>query len=67
MIKIKSVLGNFASEKQSKVKKAYFIPTEIGLIAEKWPFLTNTPFLNESKVKFPQIKQDTIRQKHEKG
>ena len=30
------------------------------------PFLTNTPFLNEGKVKFLQIKQATIRQKHEK-
>ena len=30
------------------------------------PFLTNTPFLNEGKVKFLQAKQDTIRQKHEK-
>ena len=30
-------------------------------------FLANTPFLNEGKVKFLQIKQDTIRQKHEKS
>ena len=28
--------------------------------------LTNTPFLNEGKVKFLQIRQGTIRQKHEK-
>ena len=29
--------------------------------------MANTPFLNEGKVKFLQIKQDTIRQKHEKN
>ena len=58
MIKIKSVLANFDSEKPFKVKKAYFITREIDLIGE--------PFLNESKVKFLQIKQDTVRQKHEK-
>ena len=40
--------------------------TEIDLIGEKKPFLTNTSFLNEGKVKFLQIKQDNIRQKHEK-
>ena len=28
--------------------------------------LTNTPFWNEGKVRFLQIRQDTIRQKHEK-
>ena len=39
---------------------------EINLIGEKEPLLTNTPFLNEGKVKFLQIKQDTKRQKHEK-
>ena len=66
MIKIKSALANFGSEKQLKVKKVYFIITEIDLIGEKKPFLTNAPFLNEGKVKFLQIKQDTIRQKHEK-
>ena len=32
--------------------------TEIDLIVEKKSFLTNTPFLNEGKVKFLQIKQD---------
>ena len=40
--------------------------TEIDLIGEKQPFLTNRPLLNEGKVKFLQIKQNTIRQKHEK-
>ena len=35
LIKIKSVLANFGSEKQFKVKKAYFITTEIHLIGEK--------------------------------
>ena len=40
--------------------------TEIDLIGEKQSFLTNIPFLNEGKVKFLQIKQDPIRQKHEK-
>ena len=40
--------------------------TEIHLIGEKQPLLTNTPFLNEGKVKFLQIKQGTIRPKHEK-
>ena len=34
-MKIKSVLANFSSEKQFKVKKAYFISTEIDLIGEK--------------------------------
>ena len=34
--------------------------TEIDLIGDKQPFLTNTPFLHEVKVKFLQIKQDTI-------
>ena len=33
--KIKSVLANFGSEKQFKVKKAYFIITEIDLVEEK--------------------------------
>ena len=60
------VQGNFGSKKQFKVKKAYFITTEIDLIVEIESFLTNTSFLNEGKVKFPQIKQDTISQKHEK-
>ena len=63
MIKIKTVLANFVSEKQFKVKVAYFITAEIDLIGEKQPFLTNTPFLNDGKVKFLQIKQDTNRQK----
>ena len=44
--------------------------TEIDLVGEKWPFLTNTSFFNKDKVKFLKIKQDTIRQKccqkHEK-
>ena len=40
--------------------------TEIDLVVEKQPFLTNRLFLNEGKVKVLQIKQDTIRQKHEK-
>ena len=63
MIKIKTDLGNFGSEKQFQVKKkAYFFTAEIDLNGEKQPFLTNTPFLNEGKVKFLQI---TIRQKHE--
>ena len=39
--------------------------TEIDLIGEKEPFLTNTPLLNEGKVKFLRA-QNTIRQKHEK-
>ena len=39
--------------------------TDIDLIAEKQPFLTKTPFLNEGKLKFPQMKQDTIRIKSE--
>ena len=48
------------------MEKAYFITTEIDLIVEKELFLTNMSFFNEGKVKFLQIKQDTIRQKHEK-
>ena len=55
LIKIKRVLANSGSEKQLQVEKAYFITTEIDLIGEKQPFLTNTPFLNEDKVKFLQI------------
>ena len=66
MIKIKSALANFGLEKQFKVKKVYLMTTDIDLIGEKETFLTNTPFLNEGKVKFLQIKQNTIRQEHEK-
>ena len=39
---------------------------ETNLVGEKKQCLTNTPLLSEGKVKFLQIKQDTIRQKHEK-
>ena len=46
LIKIENVLPNFGSEKQFKVKESYFLTTEID------PFLTITPFLNESKLKF---------------
>ena len=60
-------LANFGWEKLCKVKKAYFMIKEINLIREKQPFLTYTPFLNEGKVKFLQIKHDTIRQKNEKS
>ena len=35
LIKIKTVLANFGSEKQFKIKKAYLIATEIDLIGEK--------------------------------
>ena len=35
MIKIKTFFAYFVSEKQFKVKKAYFITTEIDLIGEK--------------------------------
>ena len=35
LIKIKNVLANFDSEKQFKVKKAYFMAKEIDLIEEK--------------------------------
>ena len=66
MIKIKSDLANFRSGNQFKVKKAYFMTTEIDLIGEKQPFLTNTSFWNDGKIKFLQIKEDTIRQQHEK-
>ena len=38
--------------------------TEMDLAGEKQPFLTNTSFMNKGKVKFLQIKQDTIRQKY---
>ena len=37
--------------------------TEINLVGEKYSFLMNTSFLNKYKVKFLQMKQDTIRQK----
>ena len=67
MIKVISALPNFGLQKQFKVKNVYFIIRVIDLIGEKYPFLTNTPFLNKSKIKFPQIKQDTIREKHEKA
>ena len=40
--------------------------TETDLIGEKQPFPKNRPFSNEGKVKFLQIKQDTIKQKREK-
>ena len=46
LIKIKSVLGNFGLEKQFKVKRTYFITTAIDSL------VTNTPYLNEGKVKF---------------
>ena len=39
--------------------------TEIDIIGEKQPFLTNKPFLNEVNVKFLQIKQDNKCKKHE--
>ena len=55
----KAAQANFGSEKQFKVKKSYFITTEVDLIGEKQPFLTNRPFL--------QIKQGNIRQKYEKS
>ena len=61
MIKVKSLLASFGSEKQFKVKKAYFITVEIDLIGEEQQFLTNTHFLSESNVNFLQIKQDAIR------
>ena len=35
LIKIKNVLANFDSEKQFKVKKAFFMAEEIDLIEEK--------------------------------
>ena len=37
--------------------------TEIDLAGEKKAFLTNTSFLNKGKVKFLQIKENTISQK----
>ena len=36
---------------------------EIYLVGKKKPFLMNKSFLVKDKVKFLQIKQDTIRQK----
>ena len=45
LIKIKRVLAKFGSEKKLKVKRAYFMATKIN------PFPTNTPFLNEGKIK----------------
>ena len=65
-LKLKPFLLTLLRKKQFKVQKAYFMTTEIDLIGEKQSFLTNIPFLNEGKVKFLQIKQDTLRQKHEK-
>ena len=71
LIKIKSVLAELVRKNNFKYyKKANFMTTEIDIVGEKQPFLTNTPFLNKGKVKFLQIKQDTVRQKcdqtHEK-
>ena len=66
MINTESVLANFGLEKLFKVKNGYFVRTEMGLFGEKYPFLTNPSFLNEIKDKVLQIKQDAIRQKHEK-
>ena len=37
--------------------------TEIDLVGEKQPFLTNKSFLSKGKNKFLEIKQETIRQK----
>ena len=52
------------------MKKAYLMMAEIDLVGEKQPFLMSTSFLSKGKVKFLQIKQDTVRQKccqkHEK-
>ena len=39
--------------------------TDMDLIGEKQSFLTKTPFLNEGKLNFPQMKQDTIRLENE--
>ena len=39
--------------------------TEIDLVGEKQPFLTDTSFLKKGKVKFLQIKQNPIK-KNEK-
>ena len=36
---------------------------EIYLVGEKQPFLMSTSFMIKDKVKFLQIKQDTMRQK----
>ena len=35
LIRIKSALANFGSKKLFKIKKAYFITTEIDLVGEK--------------------------------
>ena len=37
--------------------------TEIDLVGEKQPFLTNKSFLSKGKNKFLEIKQETIKQK----
>ena len=63
MIKIKSVLANFGSKKQFKVKKAYSLQQKLISFGKNDHFWQ---FLNEGKVKLLKIKQDTIRQKHKK-
>ena len=59
-------MSNFDSENQLSVKKTYFITIEIDLIEKEITISDKDTFLNESNVKFLQVKQDTLRQKHEK-
>lgn len=40
--------------------------TETDLFGEKLPFLTSTSYLNDSRVKFIEMIQETISQKREK-
>ena len=52
LIKIKNVLANFDSEKQFKVKKAYFMEEEIDLIEEKNHFWQRHAFWMKVRLNF---------------
>ena len=67
MIKLKTVLATFGLENQFKAKKK-LISLQQKLISLKKNngYWQTHPFLNEGKVKFLQIKQDTMRQKYER-
>ena len=43
------------------LKCVHFIATDTEFVGEKWPILTNTSYLNEGKIKFPQIIKDILR------
>ena len=66
LIKIKNVLANFGSENQFKVETFISLQQKLISLEKSYHFWQTHPFLNEGKVKFLQIKRDSIRQKYEK-